>query len=186
MSLIPLEAAIRTTRGVLAGVDRSQLDRTTPCASWKVSDLINHIVGTHHFFLAGLNGQPPSAEATDYAAGDFLAAFDEASAASLAAFSADGAMERIVKMPFGEMPGSALAGIATTDTFAHGWDLAKATGQPTDLDPPLAAELLTGARQFIAPSFRGEDGKAPFGAEQTAPEGASNADRLAAFLGRTV
>ena len=28
------------------------------------------------------------------------------------------------------------------DTFQHGWDLAKATGQDTDLDPELAAGLL--------------------------------------------
>jgi uncharacterized protein (TIGR03086 family) len=76
-------------------------------------------------------------------------------------------------------------GLAITDTFVHTWDLAKATGQSTDLAPELAAVLLEQARASIQDSFRGPEG-APFGAEQTAPEGASNADRLAAFLGRSV
>ena len=75
---------------------------------------------------------------------------------------------------------------ATTDTFTHGWDLARALGQSTDLAPDLAAGLLAGAKMAIPPSFRGEEGKAAFGAEQTAPDGACAADQLAAFLGRTV
>ncbi|MFT4865258.1 MAG: hypothetical protein ACI8RE_001446, partial [Ilumatobacter sp.] len=66
------------------------------------------------------------------------------------------------------------------------WDLAKATGQSTDLAPELAAQLLEASRQMIQPGFRGEDGAAPFGVEQEYPEGACNADQLAAFLGRTV
>jgi uncharacterized protein (TIGR03086 family) len=94
-------------------------------------------------------------------------------------------MEKTLTLPFGQMPGSAFVGLATTDTFAHGWDLAKATGQNTDLAPELAGQLLVGARQAIQPAFRSEDG-AVFGLEQTAPAGACNADQLAAFLGRTV
>lgn len=186
MSTQPLEGAIQTTRSVLTGVSRDQLGQSTPCASWKVSDLINHIVGGQHFFAAGATGQPPAGDGTDFSAGDFVAAFDEASAACLAAFRTDGVMEAILKLPFGEMPGAAFVGLAATDTFTHGWDLAKATGQPTDLAPDLAAGLLVGARQFISPGFRGEDGVAPFTAERPAPAGASNADQLAAFLGRTV
>ena len=103
-----------------------------------------------------------------------------------AAFESDGAMERIVKLPFGDLPGSMLVGLATTDTLTHGWDLAKATGQPTDLSPDLASSVLASVRRQIADSFRGDDGKAPFGPQQAAPDGASNADMLAAFLGRAV
>jgi len=45
--------------------------------------------------------------------------------------------------------------------------------------------LLAGARMAIPPELRSEDG-AVFGLEQTAPADASNADQLAAFLGRHV
>ena len=67
----------------------------------------------------------------------------------------------------------------------HGWDLAAATGQSTDLDPQLAAGLLAGAKQFITDAIRGPE-PMPFAAEQKVPSGATNADQLAAFLGRSV
>jgi uncharacterized protein (TIGR03086 family) len=184
MTTQPLEEAIAVTRGVLAGVTPDQLGDPTPCESWDVAALINHIVGAHHFFLAGLTGKPPAASG-DFAAGDYLAAYDEVSAKVLAAFGADGVMERMITMPFGEMPGAAVMGLATNDTFQHGWDLARATGQSTDLAPELAASLLAQAKATIPPAFRGPEG-APFGAEQAAPDGASAADQLAAFLGRSV
>ncbi|MDP9465469.1 MAG: TIGR03086 family metal-binding protein [Actinomycetota bacterium] len=185
MSMEPLEQAIASTRAVLSGVQPEKLTSATPCASWKVADVINHIVGGQHFFAASVNGQPPAGDAPNFAEGDFMSAFDQGTAASLGAFSADGAMDRIVHLPFGDMPGSAFAGIAATDTFVHGWDVAKATGQSTDLAPDLAAALLEGARGFVSDSFRGPDGQALFGPEQVAPAGSTNADQLAAFLGRS-
>jgi uncharacterized protein (TIGR03086 family) len=185
MSTAPLEQAVSVTRGVLAAVTPGQLGDPTPCASWDVAALINHIVGAQHFFLNALAGTPPS-EPQDVAAGDYLAAFDEVSAATIEAFGADGAMERTITLAFGDMPGAAVMGLATTDTFQHGWDLAKATGQSTDLAPELAAALLAQSKMAISPAFRGPEGAAPFGAEQSAPDGASAADQLAAFLGREV
>jgi uncharacterized protein (TIGR03086 family) len=185
MATEALEQAIAATRGVLANVNRDQLGDDTPCAQWKVSDLVNHIVGGQYFFESGARGAPPAGGDTDYSAGDFLAAFDEGSQRCVAAFSADGVMDEMLTLPWGQMPGSAFVGLAATDTFAHGWDLAKATGQDTDLAPDLAEQLLVGARQSIQPAFRSEDG-AVFGPEKEAPAGAGNADRLAAFLGRTV
>jgi uncharacterized protein (TIGR03086 family) len=183
VSTEPLEQAIASTRGVLANVSKAQLQDSTPCAAWQVSDVINHIVGGQYFFASAARGESPPEGETDFAAGDFVAVFDEASAGCLEAFRADGVMEQMLTLPWGQMPGAAFAGLAATDTFTHGWDLAKATGQDTNLAPELAAQLLVGAKQAISPAFRSEEG-AVFGLEQTAPAGASNADQLAAFLGR--
>lgn len=185
MTTEPLEQAIASTRGVLKGVSKDQLADATPCAQWKVSDLINHIVGGQYFFEACAQGAPPAGGETDFSATDFVSAFDDGAQRSLAAFRAPGVMDQILTLPFGQMPGSAFVGIAATDTFTHGWDLAKATGQDTNLDATLAGQLLAGARQFISPGFRSPDGGV-FGLEQQAPAGASNADQLAAFLGRKV
>jgi uncharacterized protein (TIGR03086 family) len=172
---------------MLAKVKADQLDDPTPCASWKVRDLINHMVGGSYFFAAATNGEPAGdgSDAPDFASGDFRAAYEEGSKQAIAAFSAPGALERIVKVPFGEFPGSAWMGLATTDTFTHAWDLAKSIGQSTDLAPQLADQLLAGARQAISDAVRGDE-PMPFGAEKSCPEGASAADRLAAFLGRAV
>jgi len=180
-----LEQSIAATRGVLVNVSRDQLGDDTPCAQWKVSDLVNHIVGGQYFFESGALGAPPAGGETDYSAGDFVAAFDDGAQRCVRAFSADGVMDKMLTLPWGQMPGSAFIGLAATDTFTHGWDLARATGQDTDLAPELAAQLLVGARQAIQPAFRSADG-AVFGLEQTAPSGASDADKLAAFLGRAV
>ena len=187
MSTVALEQAIVSTRSVLEGVRQDQLAADTPCASWTVAALINHIVGGQFYFATLAAGGSPSGDAApDFAAGDFIAAFDEGSAAAVTAFGADGVMDTTMHLPFGDMPGSAFIGLAATDTFVHGWDLARATGQSCDLDPTLAAGLLVGVRPAIPDAFRGADGQAPFGPAQPAPQGASSADELAAFLGRTV
>ncbi|MBI4884156.1 MAG: TIGR03086 family protein [Actinobacteria bacterium] len=186
MSTAPLEQAIASTKAVLAGVKAEQLGASTPCASWKVSDLVNHIVGGQFFFTTVAKGEEmSSAEAPDFSAGDFNGTFDKAAADCVAAFSAEGAMQMTMHLPWGDMPGHAFAGLAATDTFMHGWDLARATGQKTDLNPELATALLAGSRMGISDAFRGPEG-APFGPEQTAPAGASAADQLAAFLGRVL
>lgn len=186
MSTRPLQQVNASTRSVLADVTSDQMQNPTPCASWDVAGLINHLVGAQHFFAAGIKGQPPIGADSDFAAGDYLAAYDEATAALVACFETDGVMQSTVKMPFGEMPAAAVMGLAMNDTFTHGWDLAKATGQSTDIAPELAAQILDQAKSSIREGFRGEEGSAPFGLERECPDGASAADQLAAFLGRDV
>lgn len=182
-----LARAYASTGAVLAKVDPSRFDEQTPCESWKVRDLINHTIGAVEGFarVAG-GGALVDGEETDYASGDFNAAFAEQSAAGLAAFRADGVLEAMMTLPFGTMPGAVVINLATTDGFTHGWDLARSLGESTDLDPELAETLLERAKQNIPPSFRGPDGTAPFGPEVAVPVTACAADRLAGFLGRTV
>ena len=110
--------------------------------------------------------------------------FNRGAARAVKAFEADGVMDKTLKLPFAELPGGVFVNIATIDTFTHGWDLARATGQSTDLDPELATQLLAFAQGFLSDALRGPDGKAPFGPQVEAPAGAGPADRLAAFLGR--
>ncbi|HKF91870.1 MAG TPA: TIGR03086 family metal-binding protein [Acidimicrobiia bacterium] len=186
MSAEVLRKALASTAGVLANVSPDQMDQTTPCASWTVRDLVNHIVGgTTYFAVTAETGTAPPMSDADHAAGDFKTEFREGAERAVNAFSADGAMEKPMKLPFGELPGSVFVLIASTDTFTHGWDLATATGQPTDLDPDLAARLYD-AVQFIPDDFRGPDGQAPFGPRVDVPDPASRADRLAGFMGRRV
>ena len=187
MTTEALEQAFASTRSVLANVKPDQLDAPTPCQSWDVRTLVNHIVGGAYFFAEAVNtGTGGGGEETDYTTGDLVAAYEGGIKETVSAFNAPGAQEKMLTLPFGQMPGAAFMGIATTDAFVHGWDLARATGQSTDLAPELATQLLANARMFIQPAFRGDDGVMPFGAEQEAPAHATEADKLAAFLGRTV
>jgi len=185
MSAEILQQAFASTGGVLAHLSPDQLDRPTPCASWTVRELVNHIVGGTTFFAitAETGAAPVRGTGPDYTAGDVVGAFDEGARRAVEAFAPEGAMEKTMKLPFGEFPGSIFVMIAATDAFAHGWDLAKPLGKSTDLDPDLAAQLLS--MSMIPDEFRGADGVMPFGPKVEASESACAADKLAAHLGRT-
>lgn len=180
-----LDQAFQSTLAILAQVEPDQLDAPTPCASWDVRALINHFVGSARWWAVTVAGEDAATDA-DYASGDFVAAYQESIKLAVAAFAADGALERIVTLPFGEFPGAALLTHCTTEQFTHGWDLARAIGHHTDLAPGLAAALLSQSRAAISDAFRGPEGQAFFGPVQEAPATAGPADQLAAFLGRSV
>jgi len=187
---VDLSSAFDSTMGVLRKVEPHDLARPTPCASWDVRALINHIISAARWWAAMVSGDPglEAAEGADYVGGDgdFVAAYEESIRVTLGAFGAQGAAERMVTVPFGEFPGAALAQFAATDQFTHGWDLARALGQDTDLVPELAVALLGLAEVSITDALRGPDTEASFGPERAAPDGACAADRLAAYLGREV
>ena len=167
MSAEVLQEAFAETEAVLSNVTPDRMDDPTPCASWKIRDLVNHVAGAPTYFAvtAETGTAPDSRETPDLAAGDYQATFEEGAQRAVAAFSAEGAMDKIMKLPFGDLPGAAFVNIASIDTFTHAWDLAKATGQSTDLNPRLAAQLLEVARASLPDAFRGPDGTAPFGPE---------------------
>jgi uncharacterized protein (TIGR03086 family) len=179
-----LGRAFAVTRTVLTKVGRDQLTAATPCQSWDVRALINHFVGSARWGASAVAGTGYEVTDEDYAAGDYLAHYDAGIEAALAAFGSPGVRDKRIELAFGEFSGADLMGMVARDQFTHGWDLARAIGYPTDLDPQLADELLTRARAEILDAYRGPDGEAIFGPVVEAPAGAGPADRLAAFLGR--
>jgi uncharacterized protein (TIGR03086 family) len=181
------ERAVASSRPLVASIRPEQMDDPTPCRSWKMRDLINHMIEAPTFQAIVMETgewSNQSDEPVDHADGDYLADYDAATSRATAAFRAEGAMSKIVKPPFGEMPGAAFVGIAAGDAFAHGWDLAKATGSSTDLDPELAAFLLENLQPILPDAFRGPEGKAPFGPAVAVAADSPAADRFAGFLGR--
>ena len=189
MSADVLERAFASTAKVLANLGSDQLDQPTPCASWTVRDLVNHIVGAASWYaITAETGAAPTGEhdelAADFTTGDVQSAFEQGAQRAVAAFRAPGAMDKTMTLPFGEMPGSAFVLLASTDTFTHAWDLAKAIGQPSDLDPELAEQLLEFSKVAVPEEARGPEGRAVFGPVVEPPPDASAADRLAAYLGR--
>lgn len=181
-----LRRSCDSTLSILAAVHTTDLDLPTPCASWTVRDLVNHVLGGTAFFaeLAEAGLAADRDEDPDLTAGDFNHTFSQGASRLVAAFNAPGAMDKIMKTQMGELPGSVCAWIAASDIFTHGWDLAKATGQPTDLEPELAEVMLARVMQTLPDSMRGPEGEAPFGPRAEAAGSAPAADRLAAFLGR--
>jgi uncharacterized protein (TIGR03086 family) len=79
------------------------------------------------------------------------------------------------------MPAAGLAGFRFVDLVIHTWDLAKATGQDTDLAPDLFGAALAMSQQRMTGMDRTT---MPFKDEVPVPADAPAADRLAGFLGR--
>ena len=95
---------------------------------------------------------------------------------------APGAMERDVVLPFATLPAQVALDVAKFDLLVHGWDIARATGQP--FDPP--ADIVANARATAGMIVDGARDGDTFADAVDAPAGASPIDDLAAFCGRSV
>jgi uncharacterized protein (TIGR03086 family) len=180
--LARFDRAAAVADSAIAGVRPNQWDAPTPCTEWNVRQLLNHVVGGTKAFLSMQTGGSPVDRAADHLGDDPLASFRASLAQLRSAFAEDGALEKTVTTPFGEAPGLVLVNMRVNEMMVHGWDVAKATGQSTDLDPELAAQCAEDFRRLRA-SGRGAG---MFAEAQEAPPGASAADQLAAVAGRTV
>lgn len=175
-----LDDAGAAFEAVLQGVTPGQLDEASSCDGWSVRDLIAHVVSGNAMFTAMVSGEPP---AGGDALGDDPAEAFRASLKKLRdAFSAEGVMDKVFQTPMGERPAPRLVTTRVIEMSVHGWDLARSTGQSIDLPEPVVEAGLAQLRMMLS----GDRAGMPFGAEQQAPEGASAADRLAAFAGRKV
>jgi uncharacterized protein (TIGR03086 family) len=190
MSAELFAGAAASTQKIIEQLSSTQLELATPCASWQVRDVINHIVGNTFWFeaIATTATAPdrPDNAAPDFTGADFAGTFGEGSAAATAAFATAIADGRTLALPWGAMPAEVFVLMASTDQFVHGWDLAKATGQPLDLDPDLAAPFLAFYEAAMSDAFRGPDRQAPFGSAVAVGGAAGPVDRLVALLGRQV
>ena len=72
---------------------------------------------------------------------------------AMAAFEPPGAMEKIVTLPFGQMPAGVALNIAIFDVATHAVDLARATGQHVT-DTELLEGALAIGRQMVGPELR--------------------------------
>ncbi|HEY7146345.1 MAG TPA: TIGR03086 family metal-binding protein [Streptosporangiaceae bacterium] len=181
-----LAQALDDAEQLIAGVHDSQLTAPTPCAEWEVRTLIGHLVSGNEAFAAIMAGQPrpaPAAGPDQRSAASLLSAYREAAGPLVVAFSQPGALERVVTVPFGTVPGQVALHLRLTEILVHGWDLASATGQV----PRFAAGTI---EQELAFSTRAladvPPGRRPFAPSTHVPVGAPPLDQLAALLGREV
>jgi uncharacterized protein (TIGR03086 family) len=183
-----MKQVIASTDQVVRGTDESQLGLPSPCTEWTVRDVINHITGGSTMFAVCVEqGSAPDdllgqLMGGDNLGDDFVGAWETASQRALAAFEAPGALEKMVKLPFGEMPAGVAINIAIFDVLTHAADIATATDQTLDNTDLIETALAVG-HEMIGPDLRVPG---VFGPEQQAPEGASPTVRLLAFAGREV
>ena len=160
-----------------------QLGYPTPCAEWTVCQLINHMLTGNLLFVSLATGAPLPNRTANHVGDDHVASFRDSLARLNAAFSEPGFLSKRVPTPDGESTGAVLANMRFNEFVIHSWDLAKATGQSTDINHELAERVLADMRVSpLLARVRGEGG--PIGEQQPVPPGANPADQLAAFMGR--
>ncbi len=174
-------SAVATT--VLDGVTDEQFGLPTPCPDWTVRSVLNHIVLGQLRAEATIEGRTHPSDKADHLGREPRVAFAGSLASVRAQFAVPGLLERVLSTQMGERPGAVLVAVRTAELLVHSWDIAVATGQDTDLDPELVEWVRAG---WIA--LLGDRPRAilPFADPQPVPDEASPADRLAAYLGRSV
>lgn len=163
---------------VVGGIAPAQLDDPTPCASFDVRGVLDHMVTGATAFAAAFRGTEP----TGPPPGDVLDAFVPALTDLAAAMHEPGALDRTVAAPFGDVPGETFARFVVLDGLVHGWDLATATGQPYDPPRALVDAVTAFAAGALDPLRDGET----FAAATEPPTDATPMERLVACTGRQI
>lgn len=124
---------------VAEGVRPEQLGLPTPCSEWDVQALLDHLVGGTEYLLAAMDGRPPEPPT-----GTTAADYRDGVEAVTKGLGEPGAMDQRCMSPLGFewSVGQAVAG-TFMDVLVHTWDLARATGQDTDLDPALVEACVS-------------------------------------------
>lgn len=177
-----LASALDITGSLVGEVRDAQWGDPTPCTEWKVRDLVRHVVNGNFIFAHAITGEPSAGPriASD-ANGELARDYRDSATALVAAFRQPGALEKVITVPFGSVPGTVAVNLRITDVLVHGWDLARATGQAASFPEDLVEPELEFSRPWIE---KVPPGRAPFAPPQSVSDEAPAIDRLAALLGR--
>jgi uncharacterized protein (TIGR03086 family) len=186
MELRPLMVrAAESAVNVVRGVEPDWLNAPTPCSEYDVRALLNH-----YLFWTGRRGECAARKrvSDDPAEGhDFLqeAGWAETyvtqARRTAQAWSDPAAWEGSTGLTgAGEMPADFVGGILFVEFVLHGWDLARATGVPLELDDDVlqAAHVRLSAMADQARRFKA------FGPEVPVAESAPLLDRVLGLAGR--
>jgi len=179
-----LQAVLSNLATVVGGITDAQLHDPTPCTQYDVKQLRDHIVGWLTNFAVGFTDPGGHAQA------DIAGYSTPADAEQEVRTAADrlrqalqaGAADRPLRLGESAMPGELALGMILWEYQVHGWDLARATGQPWSPPDAAARESLSFAPGMLSDDYQGE-GKA-FGKPVEVPADASPLECLVALSGR--
>lgn len=152
-----LEPAARRLADLVTRVDDGELASPTPCPAYAVGDLIEHVGTMALAFTAAANKDPspyvemqPAGDASRLAE-DWRGRIPADLAALARAWQQPGAWAGMTRIAGMDSP-AGMVGLVVADELAvHGWDLARATGQPYDCDPAVLDAALSFLGQFASP-----------------------------------
>jgi uncharacterized protein (TIGR03086 family) len=149
MALTDLAPAADQMAKVVSGIPDGQLDAPTPCTDYSVGALLDHVAGLAVAFAHAAakteppgGSQPPSGDASQLA-DDWRTRIPADLSALAEAWRDASAWEGMTRVGGVDLPGEMAGVIGLDELVIHGWDLARATGQPFDVDP-AALEVVHG------------------------------------------
>ncbi len=171
---------------LIARIRDDQLTAPTPCAEARAGDLVVHLDDFCQAFAAAarktpLPGPPPQADVARLA--DHWRITIPRRLEDLAyAWRDERAWDGMTQAGGIDMPAGAAGLVAADEMAVHGWDLAVATGQPFEPD----GAIVSAALEFVAPQVAQNPHGTPglFGPPLSAPDGASDFERLLCLTGR--
>jgi uncharacterized protein (TIGR03086 family) len=177
-----LTPAARRMAGLVGAVSDGALARPTPCERYTVGDLLDHIAGGALAFTAAAAKQPleggPSGNAANLAS-DWRARIPRDVLALATAWREPEAWTGMTGAGGVDLPGEVAGVVALDELLIHGWDLAKATGQPANYEGPEVEAVYAMVRQFRSSGIEGL-----FGPAVEVPEDASLFDKVLGVAGR--
>ena len=178
-----LDELMPVLHGLVDRISPEPLGDRTPCVDFTVTGVLEHMIGGATAFAPLFRGEDQQSAASAPSTGTLQDRWRAAMVDLLDAVHTEGAAERTIAAPFGEVPGSVFARFVAFDGLVHGWDLAMATGQHYAPREELVHEIDAFARQALAPAMRDGD---TFAGEKDVPADAGALEKLVAFSGRQV
>lgn len=188
--MLDLEPAARRVEELIGGIRDDQLDGRTPCPDYTVQDLLDHVVGLTVAFRqaadkeAGLNTVPAEEGLRQIAAtnhdGQWRDTLPKQLAELVQAWRDPAAWEGSATAGGVELPAPVMATVALNELLMHGWDLAKATGQPYDCDEASAQASYA----MLAESPESNEASGLFGPRVPVPDDAPLFDQALGLAGR--
>lgn len=180
--------AVRASIALVEQVTGADLARPTPCAGWTLQDLLAHMMTQHYGFAAASTGDGDLAQWHLRPLGDDPVAAYRASAEHvLAAFAADGVLDRQFPLPeisrAPAFPARKAIGFHLIDYVVHSWDVARTLGVDVTFDQPVLDAALAVAQAVPAGRSRLVPGAA-FAPVIERP-GSTGLDQILAILGRS-
>jgi uncharacterized protein (TIGR03086 family) len=181
-----LARAVDQTADLVAHAGDQQAHLPTPCRSWNVRTLIEHLIDDlDQFTKAAVGGSPDWSGPVPPTAGQWGNAFRDRAPRLLAAWQEADDLTAIIQLPIGDLPAAFVVDQQIAEFAVHSWDLASATGQNYVPDPDISSHALQWASTALLPEYRGtEESGFAFGPEVAAADEQSASARLVAFFGR--
>ena len=188
--MIDLVPATRRTAELLENIRDDQLASRTPCPNYTLGDLLDHVNGLARAFTDAANreslGEPGVEPQPGRAANldpEWRTVIPRRLAALGEAWRDPAAWEGMTRAGGIDLPGEIAGLVALDEVIVHGWDIAKASGQPYEADPDhVHVCIQTMSPQPGEERPVGDD--VAFGRPVDVPADAPPIDRLVAVLGR--